>query len=59
MNPLASSVSAVGLGLRPRRPAFFFSRNRSLSPLMNIRGNSYQLKDKLKAGLVRPAEATE
>jgi DNA replication protein DnaC len=26
---------------------------------LNIRGNSYQLKDKLKAGLVRPAEATE
>jgi hypothetical protein len=25
---------------------------------LNIRGNSYQLKDKLKAGLVRPAEAT-
>jgi DNA replication protein DnaC len=25
----------------------------------NIRGNSYRLKDKLKAGLVRPAEATE
>jgi DNA replication protein DnaC len=23
---------------------------------MNIRGNSYRLKDKLKAGLVRPAE---
>jgi hypothetical protein len=23
----------------------------------NIRGNSYRLKDKLKAGLVRPAEA--
>jgi DNA replication protein DnaC len=26
---------------------------------LNIRGNSYRLKDKLKAGLVRPAEATE
>jgi len=26
---------------------------------INIRGNSYRLKDKLKAGLVRPAEATE
>ncbi len=26
---------------------------------MNIRGNSYGLKDKLKAGPVRPAEATE
>jgi DNA replication protein DnaC len=26
---------------------------------VNIRGNSYRLKDKLKAGLVRPAEATE
>jgi hypothetical protein len=26
---------------------------------LNIRGNSYLLKDKLKAGLVRPAEATE
>ena len=25
----------------------------------NIRGNSYRLKDKLKAGLVRPAEAPE
>lgn len=23
---------------------------------MNIRGNSYRLKDKLKAGLIRPAE---
>ena len=26
---------------------------------INIRGNSYRLKDKLKAGLVRPTEATE
>src|SRR5215471_324791 len=26
---------------------------------LNIRGNSYRLKDKLKAGLVRPAEASE
>ena len=26
---------------------------------LNIRGNSYRLKDKLKAGLVRPTEATE
>lgn len=26
---------------------------------LNIRGNSYRLKDKLKAGLVRPAEAAE
>src|SRR5205809_4308603 len=26
---------------------------------VNIRGNSYRLKEKLKAGLVRPAEATE
>lgn len=26
---------------------------------LNIRGNSYRLKDKLKAGLVRPVEATE
>ncbi|MFQ5520336.1 MAG: IS21-like element helper ATPase IstB [Candidatus Methylomirabilia bacterium] len=26
---------------------------------VNIRGNSYRLKDKLKAGLVRPVEATE
>ena len=26
---------------------------------VNIRGNSYRLKDKLKAGLVRPAEATQ
>jgi DNA replication protein DnaC len=26
---------------------------------LNIRGNSYRLKDKLKAGLVRPAEAPE
>src|SRR5499426_968161 len=26
---------------------------------LNIRGNSYRLKDKLKAGLVRPAEAME
>jgi DNA replication protein DnaC len=26
---------------------------------LNIRGNSYRLKDKLKAGLVRPAEATQ
>ena len=26
---------------------------------INIRGNSYRLKVKLKAGLVRPAEATE
>jgi DNA replication protein DnaC len=26
---------------------------------LNIRGQSYRLKDKLKAGLVRPAEATE
>jgi DNA replication protein DnaC len=26
---------------------------------LNIRGKSYRLKDKLKAGLVRPAEATE
>jgi DNA replication protein DnaC len=26
---------------------------------LNIRGHSYRLKDKLKAGLVRPAEATE
>ena len=26
---------------------------------LNIRGNSYRLKDKLKAGLVRPAEVTE
>jgi DNA replication protein DnaC len=26
---------------------------------INIRGNSYRLKEKLKAGLVRPAEATE
>jgi DNA replication protein DnaC len=26
---------------------------------LNIRGNSYRLKDKLKAGFVRPAEATE
>jgi IstB-like ATP binding protein len=26
---------------------------------LNILGNSYRLKDKLKAGLVRPAEATE
>jgi DNA replication protein DnaC len=26
---------------------------------LSIRGNSYRLKDKLKAGLVRPAEATE
>jgi hypothetical protein len=25
---------------------------------LNIRGNSYHLKDKLKAGLVRPAEAS-
>jgi DNA replication protein DnaC len=24
-----------------------------------IRGNSYRLKERLKAGLVRPAEATE
>jgi hypothetical protein len=26
---------------------------------LNIRGNSYRLKDKLKAGVVRPAEASE
>jgi DNA replication protein DnaC len=26
---------------------------------LNIRGNSYRLKDKLKAGLVRPAETTD
>ena len=26
---------------------------------LNIRGNSYRLKDKLKAGLVRPTEASE
>jgi DNA replication protein DnaC len=26
---------------------------------LNIRGNSYRLKNKLKTGLVRPAEATE
>jgi DNA replication protein DnaC len=26
---------------------------------LNIRGNSYRLKDKLKAGLVRPTEATQ
>ena len=26
---------------------------------LNVRGNSYRLKDKLKAGLVRPTEATE
>jgi DNA replication protein DnaC len=26
---------------------------------LNIRGNSYRLKDKLKAGLVPPAEAPE
>ena len=26
--------------------------------LANIRGNSYRLKDKLKAGLVKPVEAT-
>jgi len=26
---------------------------------LNIRGNSYRLKDKLKAGLVRTTEATE
>jgi DNA replication protein DnaC len=26
---------------------------------LNIRGNSYRLKDKLKAGLVRPPEASE
>jgi DNA replication protein DnaC len=26
---------------------------------VNIRGNSYRLKEKLKAGLIRPAEATE
>jgi DNA replication protein DnaC len=26
---------------------------------VNIRGNSYRLKEKLKVGLVRPAEATE
>ena len=25
---------------------------------INIRGNSYRLKDKLKAGLVKPVEAT-
>ena len=25
---------------------------------LNIRGNSYRLKDKLKAGLVKPVEAT-
>jgi hypothetical protein len=25
---------------------------------INIRGNSYRLKDKLKSGLVKPAEAT-
>ena len=27
--------------------------------ILNIRGNSYRLKDELKAGLVRPAEAME
>jgi hypothetical protein len=26
---------------------------------INIRGNSYRLKDKLKAGLIRPAEDSE
>ena len=26
---------------------------------LNIRGNSYRLRDKLKAGLVRPVEATK
>jgi len=26
---------------------------------LNIRGNSYRLKDKLKAGLVRPTEASQ
>ena len=25
---------------------------------VNIRGNSYRLKDRLKAGLIQPAEAT-
>jgi len=31
----------------------------SWGEVLNIRGNSYRLKDKLKAGLVRPAEAAE
>ncbi len=30
-----------------------------LKPEEDSRDNSYRLKDKLKAGLVRPAEATE
>jgi hypothetical protein len=26
---------------------------------LNIRGNSYRLKEKLKAGLLRPADSTD
>ena len=57
---------AVGLGLKAIERGYrvlfataILDRILHHAITLNIRGNSYRLKDKLKAGLVRPAEATE
>jgi putative transposase len=45
-------LGALNMALQQRRPEQVIHHTIT----MNIRGNSYRLKDKLKAGLVRPAE---
>ncbi len=36
-----------------------FSDSQIIEVTLNIRGNSYRLKEKLKAGLLRPADYTD